>query len=245
MKVTILGATRGIGRCLAEQFVDRGDELFLLGRDTEAIAALASTLERRGAAEPVPWAACDLSDVASFEPALRAADDALGGVETVVLTAGMFAAQGDLDDDPARAHELLRLNLADTIVFCEAARRVLVANGGGTLCVFSSVAGDRPRKPVVVYGAAKAGLSYYLDALDLTWRDAGLRVVTVKPGFVHTDMTAELDPPPFAAQPEEVARVVLRGLDRGARVIYAPPVWRWVMAVIRAIPRPLFRRLSI
>lgn len=245
MKVTILGATRGIGRCLAEQFADRGDHLFLLGRNAEATAALASALEERGASGPVRWAACDLADVASFEPALRTADSALGGLETVVLTAGMFAAQSDLDDDPARTHELLRLNLADTIVFCEAARRLLVDNGGGTLCVFSSVAGDRPRKPVVVYGAAKAGLTYYLDALDLTWRDAGLRVVTVKPGFVFTDMTAALDPPLFAAQPEEVARVVLRGLDRGWRVIYAPPVWRWVMTLIRAIPRPLFRRLSI
>jgi len=245
MKVTILGATRGIGRCLAEQFAERGDRLFVLGRDPEATAALCAVLEERGASGPVEWAACDLGDVATIGPALEAAADALGGLETVVLTAGVFAPQSDLDDDPVRTHELLRLNLADTIAFCEAARRELVGNGGGTLCVFSSIAGDRPRKPVVVYGAAKAGLTYYLDALDLTWRAAGLRVVTVKPGFVHTDMTAGLQPPPFAAQPEEVARVVLRGLDRGTRVIYAPPVWRWVMALIRAIPRPLFRRLSI
>jgi len=111
--------------------------------------------------------------------------------------------------------------------------------------VFSSVAGELPRKPVAVYGAAKAALTYYLDALDLTWRDAGLNVVTVKPGFVHTDMTAGLDPPPFATGPDEVARVVLRGLSRGKRVIYAPPIWRYVMAALRAIPRPLFRRLSI
>lgn len=245
MKVTILGATGGIGRCLAEQFAERGDQLFLLGRDTEAIAALCGGLQERGASGQVEWAACDLSDVASFAPALQAAASALGGLETVVLTAGVFALQSDLDEDPGRTHELLRLNLADTIVFCEAARRVLVEAGGGTLCVFSSVAGDRPRKPVVVYGAAKAGLTYYLDALDLSWRDAGLRVVTVKPGFVHTEMTAGLDPPPFAAQPEEVATAVLRGLERGRRVIYTPSVWRWVMALLRAIPRPLFRRLRI
>lgn len=245
MKVVLLGATRGIGRALARQLAARGDHVFILGRDPEATAALCDELADLGTLGPVQWAACDLDDTSSMVPALQAADRALGGLDTVVLTAGVFALQRDLDDDPARVHELLRVNLAGTVVFCEAARRLLVGKGGGTLCVFSSVAGDRPRKPVAIYGASKAGLTYYLDALDLLWRDAGLRVVTVKPGFVHTDMTAGLEPPPFAAEPEEVARVVLRGLDRGQRVIYAPPIWRWVMAVLRRIPRFLFRRLSI
>ncbi len=245
MKVVLLGATRGIGRALARQLAARGDHVFILGRDPEATAALCDELADLGTLGPVQWASCDLDDTSSMVPALQAADLALGGLDTVVLTAGVFAVQRDLDDDPERVHELLRVNLAGTVVFCEAARRLLISKGGGTLCVFSSVAGDRPRKPVAIYGAAKAGLTYYLDALDLIWRDAGLRVVTVKPGFVHTDMTAGLEPPPFAAEPEDVARVVLCGLDRGQRVIYAPPIWRWVMAVLRRIPRFLFRRLSI
>ena len=245
MKVAFLGATRGIGRAMAKQLAARGDHVFIMGRDPVATAALCEELANLGTLDPIQRTSCDLGDTSSLVPALQAADRALGGLDAVVLTAGVFAIQRDLDDDPARAHEILRLNLADTVVFCEAARRLLVSNGGGTLCVFSSVAGDRPRKPVAIYGAAKAGLTYYLDALDLLWRDAGLRVVTVKPGFVHTDMTAELDPPPFAAEPEAVARTVLRGLDRGQRVIYAPPIWRWVMVVLRRIPRFLFRQLSI
>ena len=245
MKVAILGATRGIGRCLAEQLADRGDEVFLLGRDTDAVAQLSKQLEDRGASGSVDSARCDLADEGTFESALGAAGAKLGRLDMLVMTAGVFATQADLGNDQDRVRELLQLNVTNTIAFCEAARRVLVEQGGGTLCVFSSVAGERPRKPLLVYGATKAALTYYLDALDLTWRDAGLKVVTVKPGFVHTDMTAGLDPPPFAAGPEEVARVVLRDLGRGKRVIYAPPVWRYVMALIRAIPRPLFRRLSI
>lgn len=195
MKVAVLGATRGIGRAVAKQFAARGDHVFVLGRDPVATAALCDELTDLGKLGPIQWASCDLGDTSTIVPALQAADRALDGVNTVVLTAGVFAVQQDLDDDPARAYELLRLNLASTVVFCEAARRLLVSKGGGTLCVFSSVAGDLPRKPVAIYGAAKAGLTYYLDALDLLWRGAGLRVVTVKPGFVHTDMTAGLAPP--------------------------------------------------
>ena len=101
------------------------------------------------------------------------------------------------------------------MLFCEEARRRLLARGGGTLCVFSSVAGERGRKPVVLYGAAKAGLSRYLEGLDHGSGRQGLKTVCVKPGFVRTSMTAGLPEPPFAGDPEGVARTVLRAIDRG------------------------------
>jgi short-subunit dehydrogenase len=110
--------------------------------------------------------------------------------------------------------------------------------------VFSSVAGERGRKPVIIYGASKAGLSQYLEGLDHKYRQQGLRVVTVKPGFVKTGMTDGLQPPPFAGEPEQVADIVLRGIDRGQPVVYAPRTWRYVMAVIRHLPRTVMRRVS-
>ena len=112
------------------------------------------------------------------------------------------------------------------------------------LCVFSSVAGERGRKPVVLYGAAKAGLTRYLEGLDHRFRARGLVVVTVKPGFVRTSMTAGLPEPPFAGEPDEVARDVERALDRGTPVVYTPGVWRWVMAVVRRLPRFVLRRVD-
>jgi decaprenylphospho-beta-D-erythro-pentofuranosid-2-ulose 2-reductase len=138
---------------------------------------------------------------------------------------------------------LLAANFTNTIVFCEEARAFLLPRGG-TLCVFSSVAGERGRKPVILYGAAKAGLSRYLEGLDHKFRSAGLKVVTVRPGFVKTGMTAGLKPPPFAGTPEKVAKAVVRAIDRGTPVIYTPPMWRWVMAVIRLLPRSVMRRID-
>ncbi|HUP43227.1 MAG TPA: SDR family NAD(P)-dependent oxidoreductase, partial [Thermoanaerobaculia bacterium] len=195
MRIVILGATKGMGRALARLLAERGDALFLLGRDLEDLERSARDLEVRGGAEAgsLGTALCDLARPETFAPALAAAETRLGGLDAVVVTAADFATQEELEADRKRLHRLLEANFTGTVLFCEEARERLLEDlgrgGGGRLCVFSSVAGDRARKPVVLYGAAKAGLSYYLEGLDLRFRPAGLRVVTVKPGFVRTSMT--------------------------------------------------------
>lgn len=246
MRIAFLGATKGMGRALARHMAERGDRLFLLGRQREDLEKSARDLEvlAGSGAAPVGAAVCDLEDPASFAPALDAAESALGGLDAVVVTAGLFATQEALEADPALAGRLLAVDFGRTVEFCEEARRRLLARGGGTLCVFSSVAGERGRKPVVLYGAAKAGLSRYLEGLDHKFRSQGLKVVCVKPGFVKTGMTAGLSPPPFAGEPEAVARQVLRAIDRGTPVVYAPAPWRLIMLVIRLLPRFVMRRIG-
>jgi NAD(P)-dependent dehydrogenase (short-subunit alcohol dehydrogenase family) len=222
----------------------RGDRLFLLGDRVEELALSARDLEIYGAPGPVGIAYCDLLQPDSFAPALDEAQRALDGFDTVVVTAGLFATQEELESDPQLAARLLAADFTNTVLFCEEARKRLLAAGGGTLCVFSSVAGERGRKPVILYGAAKAGLSRYLEGLDHKFHARGLRVVCVKPGFVKTGMTASLKPPPLAGTPNDVARRVLRAIDRGQPEVYVPPAWRWVMCVIRRLPRFVMRRIE-
>lgn len=243
MKVALLGATKGMGRALARLMAERGDALALMGRDGADLEKSARDLEVRGGGR-VAITACDLERPETFAPALNAAEAALVGLDTVVVTAGLFATQERLEADPELARRLLLVDFTNTVAFCEEARRRLLARGGGTLCVFSSVAGERGRKPVVLYGAAKAGLTRYLEGLDHRFRAAGLRTVCVKPGFVRTSMTDGLPAPPFAGEPEDVARRVLRAIDAGTPVVYAPAAWRWVMAVIRLLPRFVMRRVG-
>lgn len=247
MNVVVLGATRGIGRAVARRLVARGDRLVLLGRDPGELGRSAADLASRAAAGGgvAGTFALDLLEPDGFEEAVAAAWDALGRVDAVVVTAGLFATQEALEADPALARRVLEADFSGTVLFCEAVRRRLLAQeGGGTLCVLSSVAGERGRKPVVLYGAAKAGLTRYLEGLDHRFYAAGLRVVTVKPGFVRTSMTAGLPEPPFAGEPDEVAKSVVRAIDRGTPVIYAPSIWRWVMTVIRWLPRFVLRRVG-
>lgn len=242
-RVAILGGTRGMGRSLARRFAERGDWVALLGRDQAELERSKADLEARGApGVRVVVAACDLEKTETFRPALEAAEQGLEGLDTVVVTAAVFAPQDKLEGDPALTQKLLTVDFANTVVFCEEARKKLLLRGAGTLCVFSSVAGDRARKPQVLYGAAKAGLSAYLEGLDHRYRSQGLVTVCVKPGFVRTGMTEGLRTPPFAGDPDEVAQAVLEGIDAGSPVVYAPAIWRAVMTAIKAMPRFVMRR---
>jgi short-subunit dehydrogenase len=244
MKAVFLGATKGMGRALARLLAQRGDRVFLLGRDLDDLQRSATDLELFGAAGSVGIAPCDLLDPNTFAPALEAAAVALEGFDTVIVTAGLFATQDGLEADTGLTARLLTADFTNTILFCEVARKRLLAAGGGTLCVFSSVAGERGRKPVILYGAAKAGLSHYLEGLDHKFRAQGLRTIAVKPGFVKTAMTVGLPAPPFAAEADDVARAVLKAIDRGTPEVYAPGIWRWIMLLIRSLPRTIMRRIA-
>jgi decaprenylphospho-beta-D-erythro-pentofuranosid-2-ulose 2-reductase len=245
MKAVVFGATRGIGRAVARLLAERGAELYILGIDRDDLTRSAADLEQRGGGtRKVQFGECDLERPETFQAALLEADGALGGFDTVVVTAALFGTQDRLENDLELTRRLLTANFANTVVFCEYARERLLAHGGGTLCVVSSVAGERGRKPVVLYGASKAGLSAYLEGLDHKFQPQGLRVITVKPGFVKTGMTDGLPTPPFAGEPEQVARDIVRGIDRASPVVYTPTIWALVMMVIRWLPRFVMRKIG-
>ena len=242
MKVAVIGATRGMGRALARLMAERGDALCLLGRDAGELEASARDLEARGARGPIATGRLDLAQPGGFAAALDTADQALAGFDALVVTGGEFAPQDALERDPVRLERLLSVNFTATAVLCQRTAERLALRGGGTICAFSSVAGDKARRNSYLYGASKAGLSAFLEGLGLAYADRGVRVVCVRPGFVRTAMTAGLPVPPFAGEADAVARVVLRALDRGTPVVYAPPIWRWVMLAIRLLPRAVMRR---
>lgn len=245
MKAVVLGGTSGMGRAIGQRLAERGDEVFLLGIGPEQLARSAADLKSRHPRQhDVGHAACDLERPADFAGALDAADTALGGFDTVIVTAGMFAAQEALEADVELARRLVTVNYANTVTFCEHARKRLLARGGGKLVVFSSVAGDRGRKPVAIYGSSKAGLSAYLEALDHKFHAQGLSVLCVKPGFVKTGMTAGLPPPPFAGEAEGVASDVLHAIETDRAVVYTPAPWALIMLVIRKLPRFIMRRIT-
>jgi NAD(P)-dependent dehydrogenase (short-subunit alcohol dehydrogenase family) len=243
--VVIVGGTRGIGRALARLMIARGDRVCLFGRNPEELSRSVVDLNARGTSGAT-FVQCDLAEPAAFESAFDHAINQLEGLDTVVVTAAAFGTQAELEGDRARLQQLLTTNFTNTILFCEVARDRLLSSGARvpTLCVFSSVAGERGRKPVILYGAAKAGLSRYLEGLDHKFHARGLRVVCVKPGFVRTSMTEGLPVPPFAGEADAVASRALTAIDRGTPVVYAPPIWALVMAVIRLLPRTVMRRVD-
>jgi short-subunit dehydrogenase len=242
VKVAIVGATRGMGRALARRLAERGDALFLLGRDPAELALSAQDLEARGAAGAVGHAHLDLGQPDGFPGALDAADRALARVDALVVTGGLFARQEELAADSGRLAALLHANSTGTVLLSQQTAERLAARRGGLISAFASVAGDRARRSNYLYGASKAGLAVFLDGLDLAYRERGVRVLCVKPGFVRTGMTAGLPVPPFAGEPDAVARQVVAALSDGPPQGYAPGQWRAIMLVIRALPRAVLRR---
>jgi NAD(P)-dependent dehydrogenase (short-subunit alcohol dehydrogenase family) len=245
VKAALLGGTKGIGRALGRLLAEKGHAVCLLGRNLDDLRRSADDLRIRSAGgKAVAFTHCDLIRPETFGPSLDEAATKLDGLDCVIVTAAAFAPQETLESDRALARDLLTTNFTNTVLFCEEARVRLLARGGGTLCVLSSVSGDRARKPVILYGASKAGLSAYLEGLDHKFRSRGLKTISVKPGFVKTGMTAGLPPPPFAGEPEGVAKEILAAIERGAPLVYTPAMWRWVMLVMRNLPRFVMRRIE-
>lgn len=242
-RIVVLGATRGMGREVARRLAERGEHLYLLGRKTVDLEAAQADLQGRGAAS-VAFGVFDLADADRIVEALDGASEALGKLDAVVVTAGLFGTQEQLEEDGDLLARVLDVDFTKTILFCEEAKRRLLEQGGGTLVVFSSVAGDRGRKTNGLYGATKAGLSLYLEALDHKHRADGLVTVCVKPGFIRTGMTEGLKEPPFAGDPGPVSRQVVAAMDRGAPVVYTPTIWGLVMLVIKFLPRFVMRRVG-
>ena len=243
-RVAFAGATSGMGQALARRLAERSDLICVLGPNIARCEATRADLAARSPIGAAFCASLDLLDPTTFAGALDEAARQMRGLDTVIVSAGLFAPQPALEASPDLCERVLRVDFANTVALCEQARVRLLAGGGGTLCVFSSVAGDRARTPVRIYGAAKAGLSHYLEGLDHAERRNGLITIDVKPGFVRTPMTDGLPAPPFAGEPELVAERVMLAIDRGWPVVYVPPVWRYVMAIIRLLPRVVLRRLA-
>ena len=186
----------------------------------------------------------DALDLDRHEQVIGEAFDELGGADIVILAVGVLGERGGLPDDIAAALEVLQVNMVGAGSLLIHSARRLREQGAGTLVVLSSVAAERPRRANVVYGASKAGLDALAQGLGDALHDQGVRVLVVRPGFVHTRMTRGLAPAPLSTTPQAVARVVVDGLDDGAHTVWAPPALRWLMLVVSMLPRPLFRRLK-
>ena len=244
-RVLVWGGTSEIGLAIADALCREGAEHILLaGRDTAGLEAAAERLRGAGAGR-VDTLAVDARDTDAHPAAVDEAFARLGGVDVVVLAVGILGERGGLPDDVAGALEVLEVNSvgAGSLLMLSAGH--LRRQGAGTIVVLSSVAAERPRRANAVYGASKAALDALAQAIGDDIRQSGARVLVVRPGFVHTRMTRGLPVPPASATTAQVAAATVHGLRTGAHTVWAPARLRLVMALLRLLPRPLFRRLSM
>lgn len=243
-RVLILGATSAIARATARIYAERGDRLFLVARDAARLETTAQDLRVHGA-ERVDCAVADLDDLTGHEVLLSAAATALEGLEVVLIAYGTLPDQKELEGSYEATEKELRTNFLSVVSLLTVLANRLEAQKAGTIAVISSVAGDRGRSSNYIYGTAKGAVSLFLQGLRGRLHPSGVRVVTIKPGFVNTPMTAGVKKNALFASPEGVAKGIVSAIDRGREVVYLPSFWRGIMFVIRAIPEPLFKRLKL
>jgi len=243
-KAILFGATSAMAQETGRLLAARGAELFLVGRDERKLQAVMSDLEVRGATR-VDALVADLDDVARFPSILDEAANALGRIDLVVVAQGVLGSQPEAEAGGEVAAKLLHTNFVAPALLLQEAGNRLAAQKGGTLVAISSVAGDRGRQSNYFYGAAKGGLSTFLAGLRNRLFREGVHVLTVKPGFVDSPMTAHLPKNALFAPPSAVAQAIVRGVEKRRDVVYVPGFWRAIMLVIRAIPERVFKRLRL
>lgn len=244
-RIVVFGATSAIAQACARIWAGRHDALFLVGRNAERLEAVAGDLEVRGAPK-VEFLAHDLADLEAHERLVGRADEALGGIDVALVAHGVLGDQMLLREDISLAVESIHVNFVSAASLLSHLANLMEKRKGGTIAVISSVAGDRGRQSNYVYGAAKAGLSAFASGLRNRLQKSGVSVVTIKPGFVDTPMTAHISKKgPLFAHPDAVGRAIVRAIDRRKDVVYVPGFWRPIMWVIRSIPERIFKRLSL
>lgn len=239
----LIGATSDIGHAVAARYAREGWRIRLAARDPERARRNRDDLVARFQTE-VTIHVLDLLDAESFSGFVASLPEL---PDTVVCVAGELGDQIRSQAESTEADRIMRVNYLGPSLLLGVVAERFVARGYGTLVGISSVAGDRGRASNYVYGSAKAGFSAFLSGLRQRLAPTGLHVVTVKPGFVRTRMTEGLRLPPIVtAQPDEVAAAVYLAAEMRKRgVVYVRPVWRPIMAIIRALPEPVFTRLRM
>ncbi|MGC6328491.1 SDR family oxidoreductase [Rhizorhabdus sp. FW153] len=238
----VLGASSDIAAATARRFSAAGYAVQLAGRDEAALGAMAADLELRHRVA-VSIHRCDVTE-ARDRAALLAGLSVLPDV--VVCAVGLLGDQRESEIDPTAAERVMRANYEGPALLLGALAEAFASRGQGVIVGISSVAGERGRASNYVYGSAKAGMTAFLSGLRNRFGKTGVHVVSVLPGFVDTRMTEGMAlPPALTARPEEVAQAIWRAVERKTDVVYVRPLWRWIMAIIRAIPEGLFKKLSI
>lgn len=242
--VLVLGATSAIAQAWMRLLAPGGASFFLVARNAIHLEAVIQDLTTRGATAVYAETA-DLDEIGGHSVLLERAVSALGSLDCALIAHGVLGDQSAGERDFAVAGASLQTNFLSAVSLVTWLANYFSAQYRGTLVVLSSVAGDRGRKSNYIYGSAKAGLNAFLAGVRNRVDRDGVQVLTVRPGFVSTPMTAHVPQGPLFATPDAVAHDILKAMAHRRDVLYTPWFWRWIMTIVRAIPEWKFKKMDL
>ena len=242
--IVLLGGTSDIGLAIVRALASPATRTVVLAvRRPESVDV--SELHLGGRDVKVDVVPFDAVDTASHQTLIDDLAARHGDLDVVIIAFGQLGEQSDLDTDAAAAAALVQVNFAGAVSASMATAARFRAQGHGQLVVLSSVAGERVRKANFVYGSTKAGLDWFAQGLGDSLAGTGASVLVVRPGFVHSSMTAGMKAAPFATTPEAVAAATVSALRAGRRIVWVPGILRAVFSVFRHLPAPIWRRMKM
>jgi short-subunit dehydrogenase len=241
--VLILGATSAIARATAVAFAARGAALYLASRDEEELQRIAADIQLRYGVE-VHHGLFDAEAIDTHESFFNSVVATMPGLSGVVLAFGYLGDQQASRDFKVGA-KVIACNFTGAASILSYCADYFEGLKSGFIIGISSVSGDRGRQSNYVYGAAKGALSLYLQGLCNRLYNSGVRVITIKPGFVDTAMTYGLPGLFLVATPQSIGQRIVRALDKSADVVYLPWFWRYIMLIIKHIPEFIFKRMKM
>jgi short-subunit dehydrogenase len=242
-RAIVVGASSGIGAALARELAREGYAVALVARRAELLRELAREIERAHGAGRAHVYAHDVRHVREVAPLFERIVEDLHGLDLLVYAAGIMPAIAPDEYDAEKDRAIVETNLTGAMAWGDEAARWLASARAGTIVGISSMAGERGRRGHPAYCASKAGLNTWLESLRGRLAPAGVRVVTVKPGFVRTGMLEGRGRLPWVIETDEAARRIASALRGGAQVVYVPRRWRFVGWVLRALPGWALRRI--
>ena len=243
MRLAIFGGTSVIAWETAKCFAEDHSDIVLVGRDATRLDAVKSDLLVRGA-QRVETVVADLADLSAHEAIVDQVMETVGGIDAVLIAHGTLGDQQRSESDVKVMLQEMTTNALSYMSLLTLLGNAFEARRFGCIAVISSVAGDRGRASNYVYGSAKAAVSAFTSGLRARLSKAGVKVVTIKPGFVDTPMTSHLKKGPLVAPPEKVGRRIYTAMLKGEDSVYTPWFWGPIMQVVRALPEPVFKRLK-
>lgn len=238
----ITGASSGIGRALALELAARGHRLSLAARRGELLHQLSREISHGG--EDVLTVRCDVAVQNDVKHAVAATVERFGRIDLAILSAGVSGKMKASHFQAARLESIFSINVLGVAYCLEELIPLMKSQGGGTIAVISSIAAERALSDSAVYSSSKSSVSKLFDGMRGPLAREGIRLVTIEPGFVHTEMTAGMKTMPFVMDADAAARLILRRLDRGDRIIRFPLIPSVFMKVIGILPAWLFDALT-
>ena len=243
-KILIIGATSSIAEHCARIWAARGDELYLVARNEAHVQTIASDLKVRGASS-VAINCVDLNKMNRHVDLLDAAENAMDGINVVLIAHGTLSNQASCELSVEETLAEIQTNALSTVSLLTTIANRFEAKREGTICVISSVAGDRGRASNYVYGSAKAMITAFTSGLRQRLHRSNVALVTIKPGFVDTPMTKEFKKGVLWARPNAIAKKIVLAIDNKKTEVYVPFFWCLVMLIIKVIPQKIFKKMML